>query len=587
MSVRHHGQKEEPQSARCTEDEEQEPCGQDEELQDSHTEIHSPSDKSSCSRTELRFSSRIRSKKSSDRSSSSPSSEEEDESSAVLPPPSPSATRKKLKRPKGQNKSGHFYQRNRTRRVPLLPPIRLRPLDFPRQCIASAQQQRIKQLSSQVRDLQQQLSTASQENRLLRRLHGRHTVALQRLQDMEASLPQMLRQHSGEARALQELLRSARSRNSTLSRRLRDAEAELLNTCDALRRLQQLSQDQSLEERETLTQRLSTLSTSLQIQNHRIQDLEKNLALSNTSFNRQLSAERRKTAEARELARHLEEEIKSLTQKLKEREKELEIHNIYSLRFLKGRKRGTKESKSVQTVSVSPSPAEVPTRPLQIEYLPEERPPAEPQNQLNSWEFYAGDCADSFKREAEEEEEEEVENEGEETIESRTTGESRHTADSTALTTQTVMITDGSDGGTDGPKLDINTEQEEVTATPSQSSPLPSEQHSSADQSFQRSVVTPSPSANKSPMKIRRHYVFKEAILNLHCGKPAYEHRHHKGQSSPALLDAGAYEPSFVPAAPNNTRSSSLVKELFGQGHMVEQKPDVKGDVGPKSSEQN
>ncbi|KAL6467747.1 hypothetical protein MHYP_G00234240 [Metynnis hypsauchen] len=560
MPVRHRIRKEEPHSACCSEDEEQEHWGQDEELP-----LHSPSDESRSSRTGLRYSSSTRRKKSSDRSCSSPSSEEKDGSSAALRPLSPSATCKKLiqKRPKGQNRSGHFYQRNRTCRVPLLPPIRMHPLDFPQQRIASAQQQHIKQLSSQVRDLQQQLSAASQENRLLRHLHSRHTVALQRLQGMQASLPQMLLQHSGEVRALQELLRSTRSRNSTLSRRLRGTEAELLNTCDALRRLQQLSQDQSLEERETLTQHLSTLSTSLQIQNHRIQDLEKNLTLSNASFNRQLSAERRKTAEARELARRLEEEIKSLTQKLKGREKELEIHNIYSLRFLKGRKGGTKESKSVQTVSVSPSPAEDPARPLQIEYLPEERPPAEPQNQLrNYWEFYAGECADSFRRE-----EEEMENEGEEMTGSRT-------------------AEDGSDGGTDGPKLEINTEEEEVTATPSHSSPSPSEELRSSDQSIQRSSVTPSPSANKSPKKIRRHYAFKETILNLHCGKPAYEHRHHKAKSSPVLLDAGAYEPSFIPAAPNNTRSS-LVKELFGQVHVVEQKPDVNGDVGPKSSEQN
>ncbi|KAL7851456.1 hypothetical protein AOLI_G00218120 [Acnodon oligacanthus] len=560
MPLRHHIRKEEPHSPCCSKDEEQEHCGQDEELP-----LHSPSDESSSSRTGLRYSYSTRRKKSSDRSCSSPLPEEKDRSSAALQPLSPSATCKKLiqKRPKGQNRSGRFYQRNRTRSIPLLPPIRLHRLDFPQQRIASAQQQHIKQLSSQVRDLQQQLSAASQENRLLRHLHSRHTVALQHLQDMQASLPQMLLQHSGEVNALQELLRSARSRNSTLSRRLRATEAELLNTRDALRRLQQLNQDQSLEERETLTQRLSTLSTSLQIQNHRIQDLEKNLTLSNASFNRQLSAERWKTAEAREVARRLEEEIKSLTQKLKGREKELEIHNIYSLRFLKGQKGGTKESKSVQTVSVSPTPAEAPARPLRTEYLLEERPPAEPHNQLrNYWEFYAGKCADRFRKE----EEEEMENEGEEMTRSRT-------------------AEDGSNDGTDGPKMENNTEQE-VTAIPSQSSQSPLEQLSSADQSIQRSVVTPSRSANKHPKKIRRHYVFKETILNLHCGKPAYEHRLHKAKTSPVLLEAGAYEPSFIPAAPN-TRSSTLVKELFGQVHVVEQKPDVNGDVGPKSLEQN
>lgn len=159
-------------------------------------------------------------------------------------------------------------RQNRIRRASLLPP--LRP-DIPQQRLASAREQRIKQLCSQVRYLQQQLSASSQENRLLRRLHSRHTVALQHFQDSQASLPQMIQKHNSEVHALREHLRSSRLQNSVLVHRLRASETQLLHTCDTLRRLQHLSQDRSLEEREKLTLRLSTLSTDLHSKSKRIQ----------------------------------------------------------------------------------------------------------------------------------------------------------------------------------------------------------------------------------------------------------------------------------------------------------------------------
>ena len=75
------------------------------------------------------------------------------------------------------------------RKAPFPPPIK--PLDGVCQRIASAREHRIKNLSNQVWELQQQLNGASQENRLLRRVQNRHTAALQQFQDSQSGLPQV------------------------------------------------------------------------------------------------------------------------------------------------------------------------------------------------------------------------------------------------------------------------------------------------------------------------------------------------------------------------------------------------------------
>ncbi|KAM6946358.1 uncharacterized protein FYW47_017466 [Aplochiton taeniatus] len=219
-------------------------------------------------------------------------------------------------------------------KTPISP--RVRPLEGLQQRICSAHVQRIKQLGSQAWELQRQLSGATTENKLLRQVQNRHTVALQHIQESQDGLPQLLLKHNNEVHAMQELLRKARLRRNSLARRLQATEGELLRTKDALHHLQLLSEDRSLMEREELAGRLAEASTDLDKKNKRIQYLERNLELSNTSFNRQITTEARKTNEARELSGYLEAQIDQLTQKIKDRERQLDINNIYSHRYPKG-----------------------------------------------------------------------------------------------------------------------------------------------------------------------------------------------------------------------------------------------------------
>ncbi|KAA8593894.1 hypothetical protein FQN60_004728 [Etheostoma spectabile] len=238
-------------------------------------------------------------------------------------------------RKKGKKAQGpHSQKTNKSanRQVPTLPPIK------PMQVSKSADLNCIKELKSQVGHLQQQLSEATTENKLLKRLQLRHTVALQHFQDSEGSLSQILIKHSNEVRVLQGLLRDTRACRENLARQLQTTENKLLSAKASLKHLQLLSQDHSLQEREELTFRLTRAYAELEDKDKRILDLEKNLELCHASFNRQIVTEERKTNEARKISCYLQEQIYQLNKEVQDRKRKLETHNIYSHRASKTEK---------------------------------------------------------------------------------------------------------------------------------------------------------------------------------------------------------------------------------------------------------
>ncbi|KAM6932149.1 uncharacterized protein PEZ65_007366 [Lycodopsis pacificus] len=252
--------------------------------------------------------------------------------------------REKGKKAQGPNKQKTDH--TAIRHFPKLPPIK--PLQVSKPGIPSADLNRIKDLKSQVWDLQQQLSEARTENKLLKRLQHRHTVALQHFQDSEGCLSQILATHSNEARVLQGSLRETRACRDNLARQLKTTERKLLTTKASLQHLQLLNEDQCLLDREELTFRLTRASAELEDKDKRILDLEKNLELCRSSFNRQILAEQRKISKARKMSCYLQEQIYQLNKEIQDRERELETHNIYSHRFLKGPSKKVTESKMVQ-----------------------------------------------------------------------------------------------------------------------------------------------------------------------------------------------------------------------------------------------
>ncbi|XP_034080591.1 lebercilin-like protein isoform X2 [Gymnodraco acuticeps] len=377
---------------------------------------------------------------------------------------------------------------NANRHVLKLPPIKTTQVLQPR--IQSASSTCIRDLTSRVVDLLQQLSAARTETRLLKSLLHRQTVALQHFQDSESSISQILAKHSNEARVLQQLLSETRACRDSLARQLQSTEINLRSTKASLQHLQLLSQDHSLLPREKLSLRLDRASAQLESKDRRIQDLEKNLELSQASFNRQIFAAQRKINEAKKITGYLQEQIYHLNKEIQDRERELETHNIYSHRFLKGSPTKGSKSKMVQTdplVRLSSAAGTL----LELKYTEKQGPynPVEESLVIDNPE--TGLSADL-------------------------TFEENHPEETETCADEQSSADEGKEYLSEGDYA-----EEEALEAPEASA----EERKTEETSY---ILEKSLNANGGDRqgytlpKIRSSYTFKQTIENMHIGKPAY-----------------------------------------------------------------
>ncbi|XP_069462394.1 lebercilin [Ambystoma mexicanum] len=246
-------------------------------------------------------------------------------------------------------------------------------IDLVTKRVLSARLLKINELRNELTEVQIQLEEQQKENKALRRMQFRQEKALNRFEDTESEISQLISRHSNEIRALRERLRKSMEQERTAERKLKETEEELYRTNSSLQKLRKLSEDRHLGEREALAQKLLLAEGRLEDRERKVKDLEKNLELSQSSFQRQLLTERKKAREAQEENKTLGDEVVRLSQKLKEKERELDVKNIYAFRLSKPspkkdmditpRKKVSSQniiSKSVQTIDT---------------FLPEEFPP--------------------------------------------------------------------------------------------------------------------------------------------------------------------------------------------------------------------
>uniref|UniRef100_A0A8B9RZZ8 Lebercilin-like protein n=1 Tax=Accipiter nisus TaxID=211598 RepID=A0A8B9RZZ8_9AVES len=196
------------------------------------------------------------------------------------------------------------------------------------QQISSASLHKIKELKNEICYLQHKLEASSLENHILKQLQCRHSKAIGRYENSGSNLLDLLGSPYDEVRALRKLLRISQENERNASRKLRKVEAELLKAKNALQTLHMLSEDKALAEREELDHRLSALTEKMEENHKTIQSLEKQLKLNNSTFSRQLANENKKAVETGIITKKLQMEIKSLHQKIKEKDRQLYIKNI-------------------------------------------------------------------------------------------------------------------------------------------------------------------------------------------------------------------------------------------------------------------
>lgn len=250
-------------------------------------------------------------------------------------------------------------------------------IDLVTKRVLSARLLKINELRNELTELHIKLDELQKENRALKRLQHRQEKALNKFEDTENEISQLLARHNNEIRILRERLRKSQEKERATERRLKDTEDELYRKKTVLQKLKKLSADKHLAERDDLAKKLALAESKLEDREKRIKDLERNLELSSSSFQRELHSKKKKLCEAQEENRVLQEELNQLNQKLKEKERELEAKNIYANRMLKSSprkdmdivqrkrannqniKKGLQLTKSVQTSGCF-SPAELP-----------------------------------------------------------------------------------------------------------------------------------------------------------------------------------------------------------------------------------
>uniref|UniRef100_A0A3P9IP46 Lebercilin LCA5 n=1 Tax=Oryzias latipes TaxID=8090 RepID=A0A3P9IP46_ORYLA len=216
-------------------------------------------------------------------------------------------------------------------------------LDLVTKRMLSARLLKINELRNALTELQQRMEDLKKENRVLKQLQVRQEKALRHYDDTESEISLLLSRHSNEIHVLRERLRRTQERERASEQRLKDAEEQLQKSRATIARLKKLVDQRELGTRDELSRRLDEEKIRTQEAQQKIKDLERNLELTNSSFQRQIVAEKKKTVCAQEEVRTLQEELQRLTNKLKEKERDLDAKNIYANRLAKASKKDSDE----------------------------------------------------------------------------------------------------------------------------------------------------------------------------------------------------------------------------------------------------
>ncbi|XP_034062837.1 lebercilin isoform X2 [Gymnodraco acuticeps] len=273
-------------------------------------------------------------------------------------------------RPGGHPLTQHQRRGVRSQSKDSTPP---KDLDLVTKRMLSARLLKINELRNSLAELQQRTDELQKENRVLRQLQVRQDKALQRYDDTESEISQLISRHNNDTQVLRERLRRTQERERAAERRMKDSEEQLQRSQATIARLKKLVDQRDLGARDELSRKLEEEKTRALEAERKIKELERSMELTSGSYQRQLAAEKKKTISAQGEIRTLQEELQRLTNKLKEKERELDDRNIYANRMMKPAPRKDVErkipsrgsTKAVQTKDRAPS-LDFPTPPPAI-----------------------------------------------------------------------------------------------------------------------------------------------------------------------------------------------------------------------------
>lgn len=141
-------------------------------------------------------------------------------------------------------------------------PLRKDP-DIVTKRVLSARLLKINELQNEVSELQVKLAQLLKENKALKSLQYRQEKALNKFEDAENEISQLIHRHNNEITALKERLRKSQEKERATEKRVKETEGELFRTKFSLQKLKKISEARHLPERDDLAKKLVSAELKL------------------------------------------------------------------------------------------------------------------------------------------------------------------------------------------------------------------------------------------------------------------------------------------------------------------------------------
>lgn len=201
--------------------------------------------------------------------------------------------------------------------------------------VLSARRLKINEIQNQNQELHLQLKELRDENKLLKKTQLRADKALQKFEDRESELPQLIQRQNNEVRSLKDQIRKWREKYEKTDRYLRDAEDELEKVKVKLKKLKSLADEKDLPERAELNKKLNNSELEIEAKEVKIKELERYIQNLEKNHRHELGIERARQKDTQRQLAQLREENDKLSVTVKEKDKEIQIKNIYANRAAK------------------------------------------------------------------------------------------------------------------------------------------------------------------------------------------------------------------------------------------------------------
>ncbi|KAK3583929.1 hypothetical protein CHS0354_033715 [Potamilus streckersoni] len=239
-------------------------------------------------------------------------------------------TKSKSDRSRGRGRGRGKGRRSRQGRISQEPKV-----DNITQRVMSARRLRINELKNQLEELNTIIRDLKEENKLLKKTQLIQEKSLNRFESRESDLPQLMERHNNEMKMLKEQLKKTKEKYDRTDRYLRDAEDELEKMKSKLKKYKELAENKDLLERDELNQKYRAAEIDLEEKDVKIKELEKYIANLQKNHRHEIGIEIARQKDSNKQLQHLQEENVRLNEVIKEKQKEIEMKNIYSSRAIK------------------------------------------------------------------------------------------------------------------------------------------------------------------------------------------------------------------------------------------------------------